>query len=104
MFLRRLCNTTRAQLRLFPFNLGKSKKCAGKGREIRWHDNLLATLVCALNSYSVMMQVKSKIVGHNDFVRALATAGERLLTASDDKVGRWAETKRQTITMKAKLF
>jgi WD40 repeat protein len=29
--------------------------------------------------------VKSKIVGHSDFVRALATAGERLITASDDK-------------------
>lgn len=31
------------------------------------------------------LQEKSKIVGHSDFVRALACAGERLLTASDDK-------------------
>ena len=53
------------------------------------------TLVCALNSYSIMMQVKSKIVGHNDFVRALATAGERLLTASDDKVGGQRQTDKQ---------
>lgn len=31
------------------------------------------------------MQVKSKIVGHSDFVRTLAVAGERLITGSDDK-------------------
>jgi hypothetical protein len=34
-------------------------------------------------------QVKSKIVGHNDFVRTLAVAGERLITGSDDKTIRY---------------
>ena len=30
-------------------------------------------------------QVKAKMVGHRDFVRALAGAGEALFTRSDDK-------------------